>query len=91
MPRIAEIPNREVEASQVAPPIQQVAVLEQERGIVAVKDAQSRMLVGKSNAAVGNMLKNSLKSCLKLSKTVFGSVGKVFNTFASVRRIIGGI
>jgi len=44
-----------------------------------------------ANANIGNLLKRSLASCMKLAKTAFGSVSSVFSVFSGLKRIARGI
>ncbi len=74
-----------------APPIEASLAVETARGIKYVRDSVSKAVILKSNAAVGAELQESLKASLKLSKTVFGSVGRLFSTFAALKRIAGGV
>jgi len=92
MPQTVEEPERlRRKDLGEAPPIEASAAVEAARGIRYVRDTISKALILKSNAAVGAELQESLKGSLKLSKTVFGSVGKLFSTFSALRRIVGGV
>ena len=74
-----------------APPVQQTAEIETVHGITRVPDTVSRALISKSNAFIANNLKRALSDSMKLAKTVFGSVGKVFTAFNGLKRIVGGL
>ena len=76
---------------EVAPPVQETATVEALHSITAVKDTVSRATINKSNGVVSNQLKRSLASSMKLSKTAFSSVSRVFSTFTGLKRIAGGI
>jgi hypothetical protein len=92
MPKTAEAPNSERKVLlETAPPIAALAAVESLNVGDTVRDTFSRQTLNKSNAAVGNFLGETLKSTMKLAKTVFGGVSNVFMVFGGLRRILGGL
>ncbi|MFH1054820.1 MAG: hypothetical protein V1744_01865 [Candidatus Altiarchaeota archaeon] len=76
----------------VGPPIEAAALVEASHGVLPREMSPvSKQLMNNSNAAIGNLLKRSLASCMRLAKTSFGSVAKVFSVFDRLKRIMGGI
>jgi hypothetical protein len=76
---------------ETAPPIAATTAVETQNIGEMVKDTYSRQALNKSNAAVSTLLKDSLKTTMKLAKTVFGEVSGVFTVFSGLKRIMGGL
>ena len=87
-----EVPDQEKKVLlDTAPPLAATAAIESLNVGDTVRDTFSRQTLNKSNAAASNLLRDTLKSTMKLSKTVFGGVSNVFTVFSGLRRILGGI
>jgi hypothetical protein len=77
---------------QPAPPLAEQAAIENLHKVMPVEMApQSKAILNNANAALGNQLKRTLSSCMKLAKGAFGSVSSVFSVFSGLKRIAGGI
>ena len=92
MPKTLESPDSQVESPpQVTPPIEATFNVETTKGLTPVRDAVSKAVVSKSNYRVSELLKDSLRAALKVSKTLFGSVGKFATAFTGIRNLVRGI
>jgi hypothetical protein len=90
MPQTVENPQKTKVTAEITPPIQATAFVEAEHGIKIGMDTQATIAIKNSNMKVGNLLANTLKSCLRLSKTLFTSVTNWSTVASGLGKIIKG-